>query len=112
MTEPELYEFIILFKYSLLILASNVCKSDTSGSRLKVPFVIKLIKETTITLHLEYSPYNYNNSRILNSLLKRPRYIPDCHVVDSMGNHSQYGAESCPKNVLFRTCIAIHGETK
>ena len=43
-------------------LASNVCKSDTSGSRLKVPFVIKLIKETTITL--EYSPYNYNNSRI------------------------------------------------
>ena len=49
MTETELYEFIILFMYSLLI-DSNFCKSDTSGSRFKVPFVVKLIKETTIAL--------------------------------------------------------------
>ena len=50
MTETELYEFLILFKYIHYWLASNVCKSDTSGSRFKVPFVVTLIKETTIAL--------------------------------------------------------------
>ena len=43
MTETELYEFSSSIHYWL---ASNVCKSDTSGS----PFVVKLIKETTIAL--------------------------------------------------------------
>ena len=39
MTELALCEFIILFKY-LLLIASNVCESDTSGSRPKVSFAV------------------------------------------------------------------------
>ena len=33
-------------------------------------------------------------------------------VVDIVGNHYHSGAENLPKNVLFRICIDIHGETK
>ena len=38
--QPKLIlrEFVILFKYSLLI--DNVCKSDTSVNRHKVPFAV------------------------------------------------------------------------
>ena len=39
MNELESCEFIILFKY-LLLIGYNVCKSDTSGNRLKVPFAV------------------------------------------------------------------------
>ena len=39
MTQPELCELIIVSKYYYWF-ASNVCKPDTSGSRLKVPFAV------------------------------------------------------------------------
>ena len=43
--QPELCEFIIFFKY-LLLIDLYVCKSDTSGNRLKVPFAVMRHKYT------------------------------------------------------------------
>ena len=104
-------------------LAFNVCKSDTRGSRLKVPFCcnaslnmnkrinLEVIKDTTITLPSKILAMQIITRVFKLTTEKAPLYS-DRHFVDSMGNHRQCGAENWAKNVLFRTCIAIHEETK